>query len=154
MVLRKCRSAPARFRREHLNRVSSCCISVAPNFRAAGAQQSIELCKRLRDLGIDLIDCSSGGLVPHAKIELGPGYQVPFARAIRRDAQIATCAVGLISNAVQAEEIVALGDADAVCLARALLRDPYWPRHAAKELGVAVKWPDQYLRCDAGPMGR
>ena len=117
-------------------------------------EQSIALCKELKRIGVDLVDCSSGGTVHDATMPIGPGYQVPFARAIRRDAEIATCAVGLISNAVQAEEIVALGDADAVCLARALLRDPYWPRHAAKELGVAVKWPDQYLRCDVGPMGR
>ena len=109
-------------------------------------QQSIELCKRLRDLGVDLIDCSSGGLVPHAKIEVGPGYQVPFARAIRAEANIATSAVGLITEAKQAEEIIASGAADAVQLARAFLRDPYWPLHAAKELGVDVKWPDQYLR--------
>jgi len=108
--------------------------------------QSIELCKRLRDLGVDLIDCSSGGLVPHAKIEIGPGYQVPFARAIRNEANIATSAVGLITEPEQAEEIIASGSADAVQLARALLRDPYWPLHAAKALGVDVKWPDQYLR--------
>ena len=116
--------------------------------------QSIALCTELKRIGIDLVDCSTGGNVHDAKMPIGPGYQVPFARAIRRDAAIATCAVGLISNAVQAEEIVALGDADAVCLARAFLRDPYWPRHAAKELGVAMQWPDQYLRCDVGPMGR
>jgi len=108
--------------------------------------QSIELCKRLRDLGVDLIDCSSGGLVPHAKIEIGPGYQVPFARAIRNEANIATSAVGLITEPEQAEEIIASGSADAVQLARALLRDPYWLLHAAKALGVDVKWPDQYLR--------
>lgn len=116
--------------------------------------QSIELCKRLREIGIDLVDCSSGGSVHDAKMALGPGYQVPFAAAIRREAGIATMAVGLISDAVQAEQIVALGQADAVCLARALLRDPYWPRHAARELGVDFPWPDQYKRCDVGPMGR
>jgi 2,4-dienoyl-CoA reductase-like NADH-dependent reductase (Old Yellow Enzyme family) len=108
--------------------------------------QSIELCKRLRELGVDLIDCSSGGLVPYAKIEAGPGYQVPFARAIRSEAQIATSAVGLITEPAQAEEIVASGSADAIQLARALLRDPYWPLHAAKALGVEVAWPDQYAR--------
>ena len=89
-----------------------------------------------------------------AKIALGPGYQVPFAAAIRREAGIPTMAVGLISDAVQAEQIVAHEQADAVCLARALLRDPYWPRHAARELGVDFPWPDQYKRCDIGPMGR
>ena len=116
--------------------------------------QAIELCKRLRALGIDLIDCSSGGNVHDAKVPLGPGYQVPFAEAIRREAGIATCAVGLIADPVQAEQIVSLGQADAVCLARAMLRDPYWPRHAAKALGVEVAWPDQYKRCDVGPLGR
>jgi 2,4-dienoyl-CoA reductase-like NADH-dependent reductase (Old Yellow Enzyme family) len=107
---------------------------------------SVELSLRLRDLGADLIDCSSGGAVPHAKIELGPGYQVPFARAIRERANIPTGAVGLITTAHQAEEIIATGAADAVLLARQLLRDPYFPLHAAKELGVDVKWPDQYAR--------
>ncbi len=109
-------------------------------------EQSVELSARLRDLGVDLIDCSSGGAVPHAKIELGPGYQVPFARAIRDRARIATGAVGLITDARQAEAIVSDGAADAVLLARQFLRDPYFPLHAAKELGVEVKWPDQYLR--------
>jgi 2,4-dienoyl-CoA reductase-like NADH-dependent reductase (Old Yellow Enzyme family) len=109
-------------------------------------EQSIELSARLRDLGVDLIDCSSGGAVAHAKIELGPGYQVPFARAIRERAGIATGAVGLITDAHHAESIVRDGDADAVLLARQLLRDPYFPLHAAKELGVDVKWPDQYGR--------
>lgn len=116
--------------------------------------QSIELCKRLREIGIDLIDCSSGGNVHDAKVPLGPGYQVPFAEAIRREAGIATCAVGLIADPVQAEQIVSLGQADAVCLARAMLRDPYWPRHAAKALGVEMPWPDQYKRCDVNPLGR
>jgi 2,4-dienoyl-CoA reductase-like NADH-dependent reductase (Old Yellow Enzyme family) len=109
-------------------------------------EQSIVLATRLRGLGVDLIDCSSGGLVPHAKIELGPGYQVPFARAIRAQAGIATGAVGMITEARQAEEIVASGAADAVLLARELLRDPYFPLHAARELGVDVAWPVQYER--------
>jgi 2,4-dienoyl-CoA reductase-like NADH-dependent reductase (Old Yellow Enzyme family) len=108
--------------------------------------QSIELSRRLKDLGIDLIDCSSGGIVPYAKIELGPGYQVPFAEAIRRDAEIATGAVGMITEPRQAEQIVLTGQADAVLLARALLRDPYWPLHAAQELGADVGWPVQYAR--------
>jgi 2,4-dienoyl-CoA reductase-like NADH-dependent reductase (Old Yellow Enzyme family) len=108
--------------------------------------QSIEFAKRLRDLGVDLIDCSSGGAVPGAKIELGPGYQVPFARAIRAEAGVATAAVGLITEAHQADEIIRGGSADAVLLARELLRDPYWPLHAARILGVDVPWPDQYLR--------
>jgi 2,4-dienoyl-CoA reductase-like NADH-dependent reductase (Old Yellow Enzyme family) len=109
-------------------------------------EQSIELAKRLRELGVDLIDCSSGGAVPNAKIELGPGYQVPFARAIRREANIATGAVGLITTAQQAEEIVREGAADAVLLARQFLRDPYFPLHAVRELGVEMKGPAQYGR--------
>jgi 2,4-dienoyl-CoA reductase-like NADH-dependent reductase (Old Yellow Enzyme family) len=109
-------------------------------------EQSIVLAQRLRDLGVDLIDCSSGGAVPYAKMELGPGYQVPFARAIRERAGIATGAVGLITTAAQADQIIASGAADAVLLARQFLRDPYFPLHAAKELGVEVPWPDQYVR--------
>jgi len=108
--------------------------------------QSIEFAKRLRHLGVDLIDCSSGGAVPGAKIELGPGYQVPFAREIRAEAGVATGAVGLITEAQQADEIIRSGSADAVLLARELLRDPYWPLHAARILGVDVPWPNQYLR--------
>ncbi|HEX3578045.1 MAG TPA: NADH:flavin oxidoreductase/NADH oxidase [Thermoanaerobaculia bacterium] len=108
--------------------------------------QSIEFAKRLRGLGVDLIDCSSGGAVPGAKIELGPGYQVPFARAIRAEAGVATGAVGLITDAHQADDIINSGSADAVLLARELLRDPYWPLHAARILGVDVPWPDQYQR--------
>jgi 2,4-dienoyl-CoA reductase-like NADH-dependent reductase (Old Yellow Enzyme family) len=109
-------------------------------------EQSIELAKQLRELGVDLIDCSSGGAVPFAKIQIGPGYQVPFARAIRERANIATGAVGLITSAQQAEEILREGSADAVLLARQLLRDPYFPLHAARELGVEVEWPVQYGR--------
>jgi 2,4-dienoyl-CoA reductase-like NADH-dependent reductase (Old Yellow Enzyme family) len=108
--------------------------------------QSIELCRRFKELGIDLIDCSSGGLVPGAKIPTEPGYQVPFAQAIRRDVGIATGAVGLITKPQEAELILAEGKADAVFLARAMLRDPYWPLHAAKALGVDVTWPLQYQR--------
>ncbi len=108
--------------------------------------QSVELARRLAPLGVDLIDCSSGGAVPHAKVPAAPGYQVPFAAAVRREAGIATAAVGLITEARQAEEILASGQADAVVLARAMLRDPYWPLHAARELGVDVPWPVQYLR--------
>jgi 2,4-dienoyl-CoA reductase-like NADH-dependent reductase (Old Yellow Enzyme family) len=109
-------------------------------------EDSIELSVRLRDIGVDLIDCSSGGMVPWAKVELGPGYQVPFARAIRERAGIATGAVGLITEAAQAEEIIASGGADAVLLAREMLRDPYFPLRAARELGAVVEWPSQYLR--------
>ncbi len=108
--------------------------------------QSVELARRLRELGVDLIDCSSGGAVLNAKVELGPGYQVPFARAIRAEAGIATGAVGLITEPHQADDIIASGAADAVLLARELLRDPYWPLHAARILGVDVQWPEQYQR--------
>lgn len=108
--------------------------------------QSVELAKRLREIGVDLIDCSSGGAVPHAKVEIGPGYQVPFARAIRAQAGIATGAVGLITEPQQADAIIRDGSADVVLLARAELRDPYWPLHAAKALGHDVKWPVQYER--------
>jgi 2,4-dienoyl-CoA reductase-like NADH-dependent reductase (Old Yellow Enzyme family) len=108
--------------------------------------QSIELARRLREAGVDLVDCSSGGAVLGAKVEVGPGYQVPFAREIRRQAGIATGAVGLITEPEQAEAIIADGSADVVLLARAELRDPYWPLHAAKALGVAVPWPVQYER--------
>ena len=116
--------------------------------------QTVALCRELKKLGIDFIDCSSGGNVAHQKIDLGPGYQVPFAAAVRREVGIPTGAVGLISEAAQAEQIVSLGQADAVILARALLRDPYWPRHAAKELKFDLPWPDQYKRADVSPLGR
>jgi 2,4-dienoyl-CoA reductase-like NADH-dependent reductase (Old Yellow Enzyme family) len=116
--------------------------------------QSVALCKQLKALGVDFVTCSSGGNAHDQKIDLGPGYQVPFAQAVRREAGIPTGAVGLISEATQAEHILHTGQADAVVLARALLRDPYWPRHAAKALGVALPWPDQYKRCDVGPLGR
>ena len=108
--------------------------------------QSTIFARWLREAGVDLIDCSSGGLVPHAQIPVGPGYQVPFAAAIRRDAGIPTGAVGLITEARQAEAILAEGQADAIFLARELLRDPYWPLHAARELGADVPWPRQYER--------
>ena len=108
--------------------------------------QSVRLSAELKKLGVDLIDCSSGGMVPHVRIPLTPGYQVPFAEAIRREAGIATGAVGLITEPRQAEEIIAGGKADAVLLARAMLRDPYWPLHAAEALDAEIEWPKQYLR--------
>jgi len=108
--------------------------------------QSVTLARWLKDTGIDLIDCSSGGLVPNARIPAGPGFQTPFATAIRAQAGIATGAVGFITDAVQAEQIVATGLADAVFMARELLRDPYWPLHAARQLGVDLAWPPQYER--------
>jgi 2,4-dienoyl-CoA reductase-like NADH-dependent reductase (Old Yellow Enzyme family) len=108
--------------------------------------QSIDFAKRLQAAGVDLVDCSSGGLVPSQQITVGPGYQVPFAEAIRREAKIATGAVGLITEAAQAEAIIESGQADAVLLARAFLRDPYWTKHASVELGATSHWPVQYGR--------
>jgi 2,4-dienoyl-CoA reductase-like NADH-dependent reductase (Old Yellow Enzyme family) len=109
-------------------------------------EQSVTLSKWLRDIGVDLIDCSSGGLVPHAKVPVGPGYQVPFAATIRREVNMPTGAVGMITDPHQAEGILQRGEADAIILARELLRDPYWPMHAAKALDVDLPWPVQYLR--------
>ncbi|MCE5334697.1 MAG: NADH:flavin oxidoreductase/NADH oxidase [Desulfobacteraceae bacterium] len=109
-------------------------------------EQSIEFCRKLKEVGVDLIDCSSGALVPYASIPAGPGFQVPFAAAVRREADIPTGAVGFITDPAQAEQVVATGQADVVFLARQLLRDPYWPLRAAHELRAEVTWPDQYLR--------
>ena len=109
-------------------------------------QQSIVFARHLREIGIDLIDCSSGGNIRNAKIPLGPGYQVPFASAIRKETGIATGAVGLITDAQQAEDILQRGDADVIVMARALLRDPYWPLHAAHMLSAEILWPIQYTR--------
>lgn len=110
-------------------------------------EDSAKLAHDLKPLGVDLIDASSGGISPHQKIELGPGYQVPFARHIRKHAHIPTGAVGLITGAQQANQIVTSGSADVVLLARELLRQPYWPLLAAAELGFDVPyWPNQYLR--------
>jgi 2,4-dienoyl-CoA reductase-like NADH-dependent reductase (Old Yellow Enzyme family) len=109
-------------------------------------EQSVQLARILRPLGVDLIDCSSGGNVPGAKIPVGPGYQVQIAERIRRDGGISTAAVGMITTPGHAETIVATGQADFVFLARQLLRDPYWPLRAARELGANVAWPPQYER--------
>ncbi len=114
-------------------------------------EQTVELARRLKDLGVDAIDSSSGGNVERAAIPVGPGYQVPFAARIRREAGIATAAVGMITQPAQADQIVRNGEADMVLLARELLREPYWPLRAASELGHSVSWPAQYLR--AGPHG-
>jgi 2,4-dienoyl-CoA reductase-like NADH-dependent reductase (Old Yellow Enzyme family) len=108
--------------------------------------QSVVLCKELKTRGIDLIDCSSGGNAPHAKIPIGPGYQVPFSATIRRECSMPTGAVGMITEPEQAERIIATGEADVVLLAREILRDPYWPLHAAHKLGVDCTWPKQYER--------
>lgn len=101
---------------------------------------------RLRTKGVDLIDCSSGGLAVDAKIPADPGYQVPFAERIRREADILTGAVGLITEPLQADGIIKHGQADMVLLAREFLRDPYWPLHASRVLGVAMDPPVQYAR--------
>jgi 2,4-dienoyl-CoA reductase-like NADH-dependent reductase (Old Yellow Enzyme family) len=108
--------------------------------------ESVRLARELSGLGVDLVDVSSGGLVPHVKIPLGPGYQVPFAARIRQEAGIATGAVGLITEPAQADGIIAGGAADVVLIARASLRDPYFPRRAAQELGATLTPPVQYQR--------
>jgi 2,4-dienoyl-CoA reductase-like NADH-dependent reductase (Old Yellow Enzyme family) len=95
---------------------------------------------------VDLVDVSSGGNVPEQRVVAGPGYQVPFAAAVRREAGVATAAVGLIVDAEQAEQVLAGGSADAVFLARALLRDPHWPLAAAQRLGDEAPWPAPYER--------
>ena len=110
------------------------------------AEQTIELSRKLKSLGVDLIDVSSGGAVPGVRIPLGPGYQVGFAEAIRKQAEIATGGVGLITDPIQAETILTTGQADLIILAREMLRDPYWPRRAAKVLGEKIKPPVQYER--------
>ncbi len=109
-------------------------------------EQSVELARQLAPLGVDLVDCSSGGLVHDQEILLGPGYQVPFAERIRRETGIMTGAVGLIESKEQAEGILARNEADLVLMAREFLRDPYWVLRAARELGHPISWPDQYAR--------
>lgn len=109
-------------------------------------EDTVALARHLRELGVDLVDCSSGGNVPNADIPVKKDYQTPFASEIRRQTGIATGAVGLITEARHSEEIVSEGDADVVLLARELLRDPYWPLHAAHELGEDIEWPQQYQR--------
>jgi 2,4-dienoyl-CoA reductase-like NADH-dependent reductase (Old Yellow Enzyme family) len=114
--------------------------------------QSVALALELKALGVDLVDCSSGGLSPLQKIHLGPGYQVPFAARIRAEAGLPTGAVGLITEPQQAEQILADGSADLVLLARELLRNPRWPLHAAQVLGAETPWPASYARGAKGPV--
>jgi len=109
-------------------------------------EDSVQLAQRLRSLGVDLIDCSSGGNAADAKIPLGPGYQVPFAERIRQESGIATGAVGMITTPQQADEIVRSGKADLVLLAREFLRDPYFPLHATRALEQTPTAPIQYGR--------
>jgi len=113
--------------------------------------ESVKLARQLKPIGVDLIDCSSGGNVPHANIPAGPGYQTAFANRIRREAEIMTGAVGMITSPVQAEHIIRTEQADAVIMAREFLRDPYWALRAARELEQPIAWPVQYLR--AAPKG-
>ena len=114
-------------------------------------EQSIELVRQLAPLGVDLIDCSSGGNVATAQIPVGPGYQTGFAEQIRRATGVPTGAVGMILDSAQADHIIRSGQADLVFVARELLRDPYWPLRAARELDATTTWPAQYLR--AAPRG-
>ncbi|MDB5987415.1 MAG: NADH:flavin oxidoreductase/NADH oxidase [Nevskia sp.] len=124
-------------------------ISATDWAEAGGAwdiEQSVELARQLKPLGVDLIDVSSGGSLPRVKIPVGPGFQVPFAARIRREANIATGAVGVITEPAQAAQIVQDGEADLVLLAREFLRDPYWTYHAARKLGIDLPVPQQYQR--------
>lgn len=110
------------------------------------ADETVDLARRLRALGVDLIDVSSGGTSANAEIPVGPGYQTRFAERVRREAEIASATVGMITEPAQAEHILRTGQADLIMLARELLRDPYWPLHAADELGANLPWPPQYVR--------
>jgi 2,4-dienoyl-CoA reductase-like NADH-dependent reductase (Old Yellow Enzyme family) len=111
--------------------------------------QSVALAKILKSHRVDLMDISSGGLVPHAKIPAGPGFQTPFAERIRHEAGMPTGAVGFITGAAQADQVIRTGQADIVLIAREFLRDPYWPLEAATELHHQITWPKQYLRAAA-----
>lgn len=111
--------------------------------------ETVQLAAQLKSLGVDVVDCSSGGLTAAQQITLGPGYQVPFARRVRSEAGVATAAVGLITDAQQADAIVANGDADFVLLAREMLRNPRWPLAAAHALGAEIAWAPQYVRAKA-----
>lgn len=107
---------------------------------------AIRLARELKAVGVDLVDCSSGGSSASAKVPAAPGYQVPFAASLRSEAGLATGAVGLITSARQAEDILVQSQADAILIGRELLRNPYWPLTAARELGATIVWPPQYLR--------
>ncbi len=115
------------------------------------ADETVELCRVLKDMGIDLVDVSTAGLVPTAKIPVGPGFQTEFAARVRHEAEIPSAAVGLITSPAQADHIVRSGQADMVLLGREMLRNPYWPLAAAQALGQQTSWPPQYLR--AAPPG-
>jgi 2,4-dienoyl-CoA reductase-like NADH-dependent reductase (Old Yellow Enzyme family) len=113
--------------------------------------ESVDLARHLKSSGVDLVDCSSGGNTPPTNIPVGPGYQTPFAERIRREANILTGAVGMITAPAQADHIIRTGQADLAINAREFLRDPYWPLRAGRELGYPVPWPVQYVR--AAPHG-
>lgn len=113
------------------------------------AEQSAELAREVKKLGVDLMDCSSGGVIPGVAIPMGPGYQTKFAEKIRRETGMLTGTVGMITDPVQADHVIRTGQSDIVLLAREMLRDPYWPLRAARELGQTASWQAQYLR--AGP---
>jgi 2,4-dienoyl-CoA reductase-like NADH-dependent reductase (Old Yellow Enzyme family) len=108
--------------------------------------ESVMLAREAAALGVDLVDCSSGGAAPGAQIPVGPGYQVPFAERVRREAGVASAAVGMITTAAQADEIIRDGRADLVLIGRESLRDPHWPLHAARALGETMPTPPQYAR--------
>ena len=110
------------------------------------SEDSVRLAEIVLNMQVDVMDCSSGGNIPNVKIPLIPGYQVPLAEKIKKETAILTAAVGLITGAKQAEEILNNGRADLIVMARELLRDPYFPLHAARELGVDLEWPVQYQR--------
>ena len=119
------------------------------------ANETVELCRELKGMGVDLVDVSSAGLVPAAKIPAGPGFQSEFAARVRRESGIASAAVGLITSPQQADHIIRSGQADLVLLGREILRNPYWPLAAAHTLGQTTSWPEQYLRAaPAGSMAR
>jgi 2,4-dienoyl-CoA reductase-like NADH-dependent reductase (Old Yellow Enzyme family) len=109
-------------------------------------EEAVQLSAILKMEGVDLIDCSSGGLVPYAKIPVGPGYQVAFAERIKKEADLLTGAVGMITEEQQAEDILKKGQADLIIIARASLREPYFALNAAKVLGDDIEWPLQYQR--------
>lgn len=115
------------------------------------ADETVALCRLLKNMGIDLVDVSTAGLSSTAQVPVGPGFQVEFAARVRRDADIPTAAVGLITSPAQADHVIRTGQADIVLLGREILRNPYWPVAAARDLGQTVAWPRQYLR--AAPTG-
>jgi 2,4-dienoyl-CoA reductase-like NADH-dependent reductase (Old Yellow Enzyme family) len=110
------------------------------------AEDTVALAHHLSSVGVDLVDCSSGGIAPGISIPSGPGYQVVFSQRIKDTTPMLTAAVGMIISPAQADQIIRAGQADMVLLAREMLRDPYWPLHAARALGQEVAWPNQYLR--------